>query len=456
MYKKTTIMSHKTQLVSAIDIGTTKIVALVGKKNEAGRIEILGMGKTPSNGVKRGTVINIEDTVNSIKSAVEQAEGMAGIKMKDVFVGIAGQHIKSIQNRGYINTGGIDKEITKSDVKHLIKDMHNIPIEMGEEILHVIPQNFIVDNETGIKNPVGISGKRLEANFHIVIGHVASANNIKKCVDRVGLRVYDLILEPLASADAVLSDEEKELGVALVDIGGGTTDVAVFYEGNIYHSAVIPFGGNVVTNDIKEGCGILERMAESLKVQYGSALAEFELDNKFVTIPGLKGRDPKEISFKNLSNIIQARMEEIIDAIYFEIESSGIASKLGGGIVLTGGGSMLKHLPQLVAYKTGMDVRLGYPNEYLSSDSIAEINQPMYSTVVGLLLKGHEYIEQEETPDYVSVGEKKEAEVKEEIVKEKPVEKEPREKKKTGFGLFNQIKSSLGHVFDEPEDDAKM
>jgi cell division protein FtsA len=383
-------MSSTNNIIAAIDIGTTKIVAVIGKRNENGRYEILGYGRTISKGVKRGVVLNIEETVNSIKTAVEQAEEKAGVKANSVYVGIAGQHIKSIRNRGYINRDSYDDEITKDDVIALINDMHKIPIEVGEEIIHVIPQSFIVDNETGIKNPVGMSGKRLEANFHIVIGNVGAVNNIKKCVHRAGMDVNKLILEPLASSDAVLTDDEKEVGVALVDIGGGTTDVAVYYDGIIHHTAVIPFGGNIVTNDIKTGCSILERQAESLKIQFGSALADNAQENKVVTIPGISGRPPKEISFKSLAHIIQSRMEEIIDEIYFEIESSGLSEKLGAGIVLTGGGALLRNLPQLVSWKTGQDVRIGYPNEYLASEVIEEINQPMYSTSVGLILKGYE------------------------------------------------------------------
>ncbi len=383
-------MSSTNNIIAAIDIGTTKIVAVIGKRNENGRFEILGYGRTTSKGVKRGVVLNIEETVNSIKIAVENAEENANIKTSSVYVGIAGQHIKSIRNRGYINRDSYDDEITKEDVLALINDMHKIPIEVGEEIIHVIPQSYIVDNETGIKNPVGMSGKRLEANFHIVIGNVGAVNNIKKCVKRVGLEINKLILEPLASSDAVLTDDEKEVGVALVDIGGGTTDIAVYYDGIIHHTAVIPFGGNIVTNDIKTGCSILDRQAESLKIQFGSALADSAQENKVVTIPGISGRPPKEISFKSLAHIIQSRMEEIIDEIYFEIESSGISDKLGAGIVLTGGGALLRNLPQLVSWKTGQDVRIGYPNEYLSSDVIDEINQPMYSTSIGLILKGYE------------------------------------------------------------------
>lgn len=377
--------------VAAIDLGTTKIVTLVGKKNPNGKFQILSYSKTPSTGIKRGVVLNIEETVASIQRTVEEAQTQSGIILGDVFVGIAGQHIRSIKNRGYINRDSVESEITTEDVKKLINDMYKIPIEVGEEILHVLPQDFIVDNEPGVR-PVGMMGRRLEANFHIVIGQTTSAKNIEKCVNRVGLKVNDLILEPLASAEAVLTEDEKEAGVVLVDIGGGTTDVAMFYDGIVRHTAVIPFGGNVITNDIKEGCSILFRQAESLKVQFGSALGDMAPEDKIVTIPGISGRDPKEISFKSLAYIIQSRMEEIIDAVNFEIENSGYAEKLSAGIVLTGGGALLRHLSQLVKFKTGYDVRIGYPNEHLSADTSDEINQPMYSTAIGLILKGQEQL----------------------------------------------------------------
>ena len=386
-------MSNNEQYVAAIDIGTTKIVSIVGKKNPNGKIEILGLSKAPSNGVKRGVVLNIEETVSAIETTVADVQQRSGIVFTDVFVGIAGQHIKSMKSRGYINRDSIDDEINKDDVFNLTQDMHKIPIEIGEEIIHVIPQNFIVDNETGVKNPIGMCGKRLEANFHIVIGQVASAKNIEKCIRKSGLKVKDLILEPLASSDAVLTDDEKEAGVVLVDIGGGTTDVAVYYDNIIRHTAVIPFGGNVVTRDIKEGCSILQRYAEQLKVQYGSALGDIAPEDKVVSVPGISGRDPKEISFKSLAYIIQSRMEEIIDAVNFEIQSSGYADKISAGVVITGGGAMLKHLPQLVRFKTAMDVRIGFPNEHLGGNSKDEINQPMFATSVGLIMRGLDYLE---------------------------------------------------------------
>ncbi len=386
-------MSQNNNFIAAVDIGTTKIVTIVGRKNDNGKLEILGMGKTPSRGVKRGVVLNIEETVTAIRSTVEEVQNQTGLTLSDVFVGIAGQHIKSVISRGYINRDSYEKRITKEDRDKLIAEMYKIPVDVGDDIIHVLPQSYIVDNETGVKNPIGMAGKRLEANFHIVIGQISSANNIKNCVESVGLNVIQLILEPLASSTAVLTEDEKEAGVALVDIGGGTTDIAVYYDDIIRHTAVIPFGGNVVTMDIKEGCSILNRQAEALKIQFGSALGDLAQEDKVVTIPGISGRDPKEISFKSLAYIIQSRMEEIIDAVLFEIENSDCMEKLSAGIVLTGGGSLLRYLPQLVNYRSGMDVRIGYPSILIASDTLKEINQPMYSTSIGLLLKGYEILE---------------------------------------------------------------
>ncbi|MCU0473261.1 MAG: cell division protein FtsA [Bacteroidales bacterium] len=386
-------MNKKEQYVAAIDIGTTKIVAIVGKKNENGKIEILGLSKALSKGVKRGVVLNIEETVNAIQTTVNDVQKRSGIMFSEVFVGIAGQHIKSMKNRGYITRESYEDEIKKEEVFKLIEDMHKIHIDIGEEIIHVIPQNFIVDNETGVKSPIGMCGKRLEANFHIVIGQVAAAKNIEKCIRKAGLSVKDMILEPLASSDAVLTEDEKEAGVVLVDIGGGTTDVAVYYDNIIRHTAVIPLGGNVVTKDIKEGCAILQRHAEALKLQYGSALGDIAPEDKVVSIPGISGREPKEISFRSLAYIIQSRMEEIIDFVNFEIQNSGYADKLAAGVVITGGGAMLKHLSQLMKFKTAMDVRIGLPNEHLAGNGKNEINQPMYATAVGLIMRGFDYLE---------------------------------------------------------------
>ncbi|MFO7922769.1 MAG: cell division protein FtsA [Bacteroidales bacterium] len=439
-------MGKKTNTVTAIDIGTTKIVSIVGRKNENNKLDILAFSKTESRGVKRGTVLNIEETVNAIKKTIDDVRQQTGNPVSEVFVGIAGQHVKSIRNRGYINRDSYDEEITRSDIHALVDDMFRIPIDVGEEIIHVLPQNFIVDNEHNIKNPVGMTGKRLEANFNIVIGQVSSAKNIDKCVSRVGLKVRDLILEPLASAEAVLTDDEKEAGVALVDIGGGTTDLAVYYDGIIRHTAVIPFGGNVVTEDIKQGCSILMRQAELLKIQFGSALGEIAPEDKVVTIPGISGREPKEISFKNLAYIIQSRMEEIIDAASFEIENSGFYDQLSAGIVLTGGGALLTHLSQLVKFRTGLDVRIGSPSEHLAGDPDDEINHPMYSTAVGLILKAYEHIEIDESDFF------KTDEVSGEI-DEKELETEKKQAR-IKSNIFENLKTTITRIFEE--DDIKM
>jgi cell division protein FtsA len=432
-------MTSKEKIIAAVDIGTTKIVSVVGRMNEKNRLEILGLSKTVSKGVKRGVVLNIEETVNAIHSTVTEVQEQASVVLKDVFVGIAGQHIKSIRNRGYINRDTYENEITKEDIQVLIDDMYKIPIDAGEEIIHVLPQNFIVDNESGIKNPVGMSGKRLEGNFYIVIGRIASANNIERCINRAGLNVQDLILEPLASSEAVLTEDEKEAGVALVDIGGGTTDIAVFYDNIIRHTAVIPFGGNVVTNDIKEGCSILGRQAELLKIQFGSALGDLANEDKVVTIPGISGREPKEISFKSLAYIIQSRMEEILDAVLFEIESSGVMEKLSAGIVITGGGALLKHLPQLVKFRSGLDVRIGYPNEHLAADCLEDVNQPMYATSIGLLLKGIEYLEKSEKRKEIKTGPKEQEQGQETVAAGS----------KNKFGILANLKDKISNIFEE-------
>jgi len=417
----TQIIDKTSELVVGLDLGTTKIAAIVGRKNEFGKIEILGVGKSESLGINRGVVVNIEQTVSSIKAAITIAADKAGVDIGEVIVGIAGQHIKSMQHRGMITRKSLDDEVNQKDIDDLIDNMHRLVMSPGEEIIHVIPQEYIIDKESGIKNPIGHAGIRLEGNFHIITGQVAAVKNIFKCVDRAGYKTVDLHLEPLASADAVLSDEEKEAGVILVDIGGGTTDVAIFHDSIIRHTAVIPFGGNIITEDLKEGCGIIRTQAEQLKVKFGSALAQENQENEIISIPGLRGRKHKEISVNFLARIIQARMQEILEFVLFEIKSSGLEKKLSAGIVITGGGSLLKHLSSLVMLETGMDCRIGTPNEHLAGND-DELKNPSYATAVGLVMKGIEKYERDSKRGANTV--KQSIEPDEKIKAETPNEKE--------------------------------
>ena len=383
-----------------LDIGTTKIVAMVGDKNEFGKVEILGVGKSKSLGVHRGVVNNITQTIQSIQQAVEEAKVVSGQEINEVVVGIAGQHIRSLQHSDYITRTNSQEVISQEDVERLIQQVYKLVMLPGEEIIHVLPQEFKVDGQAEIKEPIGMYGGRLEANFHVVVGQVTSIKNIGRCVKSAGLSMGNITLEPLASSEAVLNQEEKEAGVALIDIGGGTTDLAIFKDGIIRHTAVIPFGGNVITEDIKEGCSIIEKQAELLKVKFGSAWPGENRDSEIVSIPGLTGREPKEISLKTLSKIINARVVEIMEQVYLEIKNYGHddqKKKLIGGVVLTGGGSQLKHLKQLVEYITGMDTRIGYPSEHLAGDTQKSETSPILATAVGLLMNA---LEQEENQDF--------------------------------------------------------
>jgi len=384
------------KLIVGLDIGTTKICAIIGRKNEFGKLEVLGMGKAVSDGVIRGIVTNIDKTVNAIQKAVNEASDMAEVDIREVIVGIAGQHIRSSVHHGVIIRNTKEDEITIEDVRRLSNDMENIVVPPGNTIIHVMPQDYTVDYEDGIKDPVGMSGARLEADFHIITAQTTAINNINRCVKRADLHSKDLILEPLASSLSVLSDLDKEAGVCLVDIGGGTTDIAIFYDNIIRHTAVIPFGGNIITSDIKEGCLVMQNQAELLKTKFGRAIAEEANPNEIVSIPGLRNRPPKEISVKNLASIIEARMEEIIEMVQSEIMASGLYKKLTAGIVLTGGGSQLQGVGQLFEYMTGLDTRIGYPNEHLGKSKIEEVKSPMFATTVGLVLAGFKALDDRE------------------------------------------------------------
>ena len=404
------------KIVVGLDIGTTKICAIVGRKNEFGKLEVLGMGKAESEGVIKGIVTNIDKTVFAIEKAVKEASDMSGIDIGVVNVGIAGQHIRSSIHHGGITRSSKDDEVSIEDVNRLTEDMYRIVIPPGSEIIHVMPQDYIVDYEEGIKDPVGMSGVKLEADFHIITAQTSAINNINKCVRRAGLEIQDLILEPLASSLAVFSEEEKEAGVCLIDIGGGTTDIAVFHDSIIRHTAVIPFGGNILTSDIQHGLMVMAKQAEQLKTRFGKAIAEEASPNEIVSIPGIRNRTAKEISVKNLSSIIQARMEEIIEMAHTEIINSGFENRLAGGIVITGGGSQLSCLKQLVEYMTGMDTRIGYPNEHLGKSKLEAVKSPMYATSVGLVLSGFRSLDEREERYKEAKGLQKVVKVKKEKV----------------------------------------
>ena len=447
-----------------LDIGTTKIVAMIGRKNDYGKMEILGIGKAKSLGVHRGVVNNITQTIQSIQQAVQDAETSSGLKIKEVVVGIAGQHIRSLQHSDYITRPNGEDVISEEDIDRLCNQVHKLVMLPGEEILHVLPQDFKVDGQAEIKEPIGMYGARLEANFHVVVGQVSSIRNVGRCIKSAGLELSAITLEPLASAKAVLSQEEKEAGVALIDIGGGTTDLAIFKDGIIRHTAVIPFGGNVITEDIKEGCSIIEKQAELLKIKFGSAWPGENKDNEIVSIPGLRGREPKEISLKNLSKIIHARVIEIIEQVYMEIKNYGHEDqkkKLIAGIVLTGGGAQLQHIKQLVEYITGMDTRIGYPNEHLAGDSDAETTSPMYATAVGLVLNSLEskeksslmkrFSHEEITPVKVDASESVQPETKLETETGKKDRKNKEKESKSSKRFFDKWAEKFKEFLDNAE-----
>ncbi|MBR1513079.1 MAG: cell division protein FtsA [Bacteroidales bacterium] len=374
------------KIIVGLDIGTTKVACIVGRKTDNGKIEILGYGKTISTGVRRGVVTNIFDTVEAIKTAVKQASDQSGVEINRVSVGIAGQHIKSLQHRGVLMRDNHEAVISEEELERLRNDTFKINMTPGEEIIDVIRQDTYVDGELAT-NPVGMLGNKIEANFHVIIGQTSAAKNIIKCIQSAGLDMDYMILEPIASAQAVLDEEEKDAGVVLVDIGGGTTDIAIFKDKKIQHTAVIPFGGNIITDDICSGCSIIKHYAEEVKVKFGSALARENRDDEVVSIPGIRGREPKEISFKNLAHIIQARLEEIFELVNYEIHKAKTENQLIAGIVLTGGGAMMRHIQQLAEFKTGLEVRIGYPNEHLNQTQMKELSSPMFSTGIGIVIE---------------------------------------------------------------------
>ncbi len=454
-------MNTEQPIIVGLDIGTTKIAVIAGRKNEFGKLEILGFGKSNSNGVKHGQVLNIDETIKAIRTALDNCfASNPNLDIKDVYVGIAGHHIKSLQTRGDIVRQANDEEISQREIDQLISDQYKTYIPAGDQIIDVIPQEFTVDNFQNIPNPIGYGGVKVGANFHIITGDKNAIRNINRSVEKAGLHTKDLVLQPLASSSAVMAQEDLEAGVAIVDIGGGTTDLAVFYEGILKHTAVIPFAGENITNDIKTGLGVLKTQAEQMKVQFGSALANEAKGNAYITIPGLRGMPAKEISVKSLANIIQARMSEIMDFVVYHLKQVGLDNKaLNGGVVLTGGGSQLRHLIQLTEYATGLPARIGFPNEHLAAGHIEELAKPTYSTCIGLILKGYDDYEHnrkqfEKEYKKVDVPETLKKAIEEEE-KEIEIEEVTPEKVKQRKGLNNfwgKFKDGIIDLFKEEED----
>ncbi len=460
--KQIRMNNEQNPIIVGLDIGTTKIAAIAGRKNEFGKLEIIGFGRANSNGVKHGQVLNIDETIKAIQMALDNCYASnPDLEVAEVYVGIAGHHIKSLQTRGDIVRQDSNEEITQREIDQLINDQYKTYIPAGDQIIDVIPQEFTVDNFQNIPNPIGYGGVKIGANFHIITGDKNAIRNINRAVEKSGLRTKDLVLQPLASASAVMGQEDLEAGVAIVDIGGGTTDLAVFYEGVLKHTAVIPFGGENITNDIKTGLGVLKTQAEQMKIQFGSALANEAKANAFITIPGLRGMPAKEISVKNLANIIQARMSEIMDFVTYHLKQVGLDNKmLNGGVVLTGGGSQLKHLIQLTEYVTGLNARIGYPTEHLASGHIDELAKPMYSTCLGLILKGYDDYEhnrkqfEKEYKKVIVPESLKQQDVVDGTKEESMISTDKMKNRKGLKDFWGKFKTSLIDLFKEEEDHA--
>lgn len=463
-------MSKKQQpIIVGLDIGTTKVVAIAGRKNEYGKLEILGFGRADSEGVNHGVVINIEQCVHSVKLAITRClENNPLLNVSEVYVGIAGKHIKSMQAQGSRVRANVDTEISKDDIDQLLRDQYKTYLPTGDQIIDIIAQDYTVDNIPDIINPVGMSGVKVGANFHVITGDGTAIRNIKRCVDRSDLKTCDLILQPIASAAAVMNPEDMEAGVAIVDIGGGTTDMAVFCDGILKHTAVIPYAGVNITNDILTGLRVLRSQAEQMKVQFGTALGSEANRSSYITIPGLRGLPPKEVSVVNLANIIQARMEEILDYVMFDIKQMGLENRLHGGIILTGGGARLKHITQLTEYVTGMGARIGYPNEHLAGGYNDALMNPMYSTCVGLILRGYYDFESGRTEFYgnggnylkVSIDEPAVEDVQEDVQEEEFIEDLASDKKREKFKkrqdtmreLFDRLRGKFMELFEDLDD----
>lgn len=423
-------------LIAAIDLGTTKVVSLVGEKTASG-IKIIAMSQAPSKGVMRGEVVNIQHVLDSMLPTLREVENNIGEKINEVFVGIAGQHIRCATNGSQIIRANPEELITLEEINSITKNMYGTFCQGDEEVLHAIPQSYNIDDFMGVTEPVGMIGKQIAASFKLFIGKKNSAQYSNNVIKRAGLQLKELILEPLASAKAILSEDEMEVGVAMADIGGGTADLLIIQDNIIRHAAVIPFGGNSITEDIRIGCGISSKHAEQLKIDHGTCFSAYAPENKRIVIPGLGGRESREISCKLLAGIIEARVSEILEAIDYEIEKSGYKKLIKGGLVLTGGSSQLANICQLSNLVTGLDTRVAVPDMVISSDSITDIYKPALSTAVGLVLKGFEKMEREKAVYRTTIPLKNEEPVLEEVAA--GGKQEAAQEKKSKFSLSSLL-----------------
>ena len=437
-------------LIAAIDLGTTNVVCAVGEKTPAG-IKVIAHSQAPSKGVLRGEVINIQHVLDSILPVIKEVENAIGHKINEVFVGFSGQNIRTATSSNQTQRKQPEELITQAEIDEITTGMYSSPVEEGEKVLHVIPQSYNVDDFMGATEPVGMIGQQISANFKLFIGKNNSAQFSTNVINRAGLKLRELVLSPLASAKAVLTEDECEVGVAMLDIGGGTSDLLIIQGNTIRHAAVIPFGGNSITEDIRMGCGVSTKHAEQLKENHGTCMSAYA-PRKSIVIPGVAGRDSREISFGALAGIIEARMSEIFEAVDYEIEQSGYKNLLQAGLVITGGTAQMLNICELANNITKLETRIAYPDACINGDSISEVFAPTQSTVVGLILKGFEKMAKDKTvyntataikydifADYEGEGENKES-VKEETVVNKP---EAKKEKAPKVSLWERLRGSL-------------
>ena len=439
---------EKKDYVVAIDLGTSKVATLVGRKSDENKIEILGSWMYDSlSGVVRGEIKNTEHVSNALQQTIEGIEKDLRIHIREAWVGVSGQHIKTLKNSGYIFIENNDGEVLKRDVQRLNDSMNNIQIPIGETIVHILPQEYRLDDEPDVREPIGMIGNKLDASFNIIVGDKSAIGRIDRTLSRYGISVKRHILNPLAAAEAILHPDEKELGVCVVDIGGGTTDICIYHDNIIRHAAVIPLGGNIINKDIRT-YGILERRVEALKVKFGGAVGAMERADKFICVPGVNPRDPKEISCRNLAAIIEARLLDIIDSVILEIKKAGYEGRLDAGIVLTGGTAQTRNIDELFKTHTGYDVRVALPDAYITSASLELVNSPAYSVAVGLLLKaiGGATTTAEHRPPLMKTGGV--TAVKQPVVKKEPVVPDAPPRR-----VWNHAPDNDFPVDEEPQED---